>query len=648
MSNLYTVLVSVLSKKKQFCSDEGILLKNKIVEAANKNDEVLLKALLDNDDLKRAFFVNVDGIEVFDKIGFGWVVNNREFLPDSFTRYKNKIGLSDKSGNMIAANSDVVLSFPYKDCVLEGGQTKEEQKREERFFNALLAPDEIDKMFLPKVLTNPIKYTSEGEEKANEINLNDNLLIKGNNLLALSSLRRKYGNKVRMAYWDVPYNTGADSFKYNDKFSRSSWLVFIKNRVEQVMPLLDPISGVLLIQCSFHHYAYLKVLLDEIIGNYVMTFNVLVRHPDRTLTADKDFNDVVEYVLVYSKSPSFKMPKIAEDKTVDDYQFIVNELSDGKEIEFDGRKAKIFNPDEYEIKKVSPAKENFKIVTVRGSIKEKNSSGRFYVKYLQPIEKDYPPKTLVKVENIGDDIYDFRYFYLPPEGNKNGAYLQGMPTSSAKTYKPYPNFIDFVQSYNVVNDEGVVEFRNGKKPEDLIAYLMEIFTAEGDFVLDAFAGSGTTGAVAVKLNRQFILCEQMDYIEDITRARLKGVIEGKENDTLTEYEYSGGGSFVYLELKKQNQAFVDMVNYAEDDDSVKEILMKVIKTGYISCQVNPKDIESNLEDFESLEFNQKKEFVLNLLDANLLYVNMDDIDDSEYAVSEEEKDFSKKFYNMEA
>ena len=648
MSNIFTVLTTVLSGNEKFCSAEGKLLKNKIAEAANKNDSDLLRVLLNNEDLKKAFFVNIDGVEVFDKTSFGWVVNNREFLPDSFTRFKNKIGLSDRMGDMISATSDVVLSFPYKDCVLEGGQTKEDQSRDEKFFNTVLAPDEIDKMFLPKVLTNPIRCSANGLENITEMHDDENILVKGNNLLLLSSLKDRYGNKIRMAYWDVPYNTGADSFKYNDKFSRSSWLVFIKNRVEQVMPLLDPISGVLLIQCSFHHYAYLKVLLDEIVGNYVMTFNVLVRHPERTLTADKEYNDVVEYVLVYSKSPSFKMPKIAEDKTVDDYQWIVNELAEGKEIEFEGRKGRIFEPGEYELKKVEPAKENFKIVTVRGSIKEKVSSGRFYVKYLQPLEAEYPSKTLFKVENIGDDMYDYRYFYLPPEGNKNGAYLQGMPTSTNKTYKPYPNFIDFVQSYNTVNDEGVVEFRNGKKPEDLIAFLMEIFTNEGDYVLDAFAGSGTTGAVAIKLNRLFVLCEQMDYIEDTTRARLLGVVKGEENDTLTEYEYSGGGSFVYFELKKQNQSFVDRVKKAESDSDLRDILNDVIKTGYISCQVNPKEIEANITDFENLSVDQKKEFILSLIDANLLYVNLDDIDDSEFAVSDAEKAFSRSFYNMEA
>ena len=648
MSNIYTILTDVLVGKERFSSLDRKLLKNKIIEAANKNDAELIKMLLENKELNKAFFVDVEGVKVFDKTSFGWVVNNREFLPDSFTRFKNKIGLSDNRGQMISTSSEVVLSFPYKDCILEGGQTKDEQNRDEKFYNIILNPDEIDRMFMPKVLTHSKRCTQNGEFDITSLDDNDNILIKGNNLISLTSLKKRYGNKVRMAYWDVPYNTGSDSFKYNDKFSRSSWLVFIKNRVEKVMPLLDPINGVLLIQCSFHHYAYLKVLLDELIGNHVMTFNVLVRHPERTLTADKEFNDVIEYVLVYSKSPSYKMPKIAEEKTVDDYQWIVNELSDGKEIELDGRKVTIFEPDEYELKKTLPAKENFKIITVRGSIKEKVSSGRFYVKYLQPLENKYPAKTIFKVDNIGDDMYSYRYFYLPPKGNKNGAYLQGMPTSSTKTYKPYANFIDFVQSYNTVNDEGVVEFRNGKKPEDLLAYLMEIFTCEGDYVLDAFAGSGTTGAVALKLNRKFILCEQMDYVENTTKARLMGVICGKENDTIPEYEYCGGDDFVYFELKKQNQLFVDRIKQATDDETIHKILKEVVKTGYISCKVNPKDIYSNSDDFATLSIEEKKKLILTLLDANLLYVNMDDIDDLEYAVSDEEKAFSKNFYGMEA
>ena len=408
MNSLYSTLLEVLKQNDEYFSKNGELLRNAVYEAAMKMDPSLIKLLLSNETTKKRFFTEVEGVYVFDKVGFGWMINNKEFLPDSYTRFKNKIGLIDESGAFISSSDNVELVFPYKDCVLEGGQTKEDQKRSEIFYNETLAPDEVDRLLYPKVLTNAKRYTSDGVQVSSDILADDNLVIMGNNLLALSCLTSRYHNKIRMVYWDVPYNTGSDGFKYNDKFSRSSWLVFIKNRVEKVIPLIKDEGGVFLIQCSFHQYAYLKVLLDEVIGNYIMTFNVLVRHPDRTLTDDKEFHDVIEYILVYSKSKGYKMPKIAEEKVEEDYQYVVKELSKGKEIYFDGKKAIIFAPNEYELLKVKPAKENFKIITVRGSIREKNSSGRFYVKYLEPLIGRYPDKTLFKVENIGDDMYSHR------------------------------------------------------------------------------------------------------------------------------------------------------------------------------------------------------------------------------------------------
>lgn len=645
MANFYETVLTVLKSDERFVTEDGTFLRNAVYEAAMKMDEGLIRLLLANGETRTRFFAEVDGIKVFDKMGFAWVINNRQFLPDSYTRFKNKIGLIDENGEFISASGKVELVFPYKDCVLEGGQTKEDQKRSEIFYNETLAPDEIDRLLFPKVMCNAKKYTQNCEPQIiTKICGTDNLVIKGNNLLVLSSLKRSFSNMVRMIYWDIPYNTGSDSFGYNDKFSRSSWLVFVKNRVEMALPLLKNDGGVFLIQCSSHQYSYLKVLLDEIIGNHVMTFNVLVRHPERTLTADKDFNDVVEYILVYSKSSTFQMPKIAEEKKVDDYQYIVEELSEGEDIEFDGRKGKIFTPENYRLTKAPPAKENFKIVTVRGSIKEKVSSGRFYVKYLQPLEKSYPDKTLFKVENIGDDMYDYRYFYLPPTGNKNGAYLQGMPTSSNVTYKPYPNFLDFVQSYNTVNDEGVVEFRNGKKPEDLIAFLMNIFTVEGDIVLDAFAGSATTAAVAIKLNRQFITSEQMDYINTTTVPRLCGVINGEENELLPDIEFDGGGSFVYCELAKLNQTIVEEIEAATNDATLSDIYGKMVKSGFISYRVNPADIDAAANDYAVLSLDDKKRFLMEILDKNLLYVNYCDIDDEEFGISDEDKAFTRSFY----
>lgn len=459
-------------------------------------------------------------------------------------------------------NEKIQLLFPHKDCVLAPEEPAGQDARRETFYPADPAADEIRRLLSPKAFSGWMRYTASGRVREEQVSPYDNLVIKGDNLLSLCSIQQKYAGRVRMIYWDVPYNTGSDSFRYRDRLPRSTWLVFLKNRVEAALPMLSE-NGVFLIQCSFHQYPYLKVLLDEIIGHYVMTFHVLVRHPERTLTSDKEFNDVIEYILVYSKSSSFKMPKKTVVKTADEYRWTVTERTEGTPVEFDGRKGRVFLPGEYELKKAEASGEHFKIVTVRGSIREKVSSGRFYMKYLKPLEGVYPPKTLFKAEGIGDDMYDFRYFYLPPEGNKNGAYLQGMPTSSDVTYRPYPNFLDFVQSYNTVNKEGGVEFRNGKKPEDLLAFLMGIFTDEGDLVLDAFGGSGTTAAVALKMKRQFILCEQMDFVETVTVKRLCGVLREKEKALSEEQIGSASPSFVYLEIASFGQS---CVNYRDIDD----------------------------------------------------------------------------------
>ena len=642
MSPFFDTLQALLRQDPRFFAEDGSLLRNAVCEAAEKPDPGLLRLLLDCPDTRARFFTEATGVLVFDKARFCWTIASREFLPDSYTRFQNRIGLADRAGHLLSASGDTVLSFPFKDCVLEGGQTREDQRRGEVFYNETLAPQEIDQLLSPKVLVCPRRCTAAGEQPVTELLPEDNLLIQGNNLLVLSSLRRRYAGRIRMAYWDVPYNTGSDSFGYSDRFSRSTWLVFLKNRVEQVLPLLAE-DGVLLIQCSFHQQAYLQVLLDELVGNHVMTFHLLVRHPDRILAADKAFNDVIEYVLVYAKSPRFQMPRMVREKAVDDYCWAVEELAPGEPVSLGGRRARVLRPDQYRLVRRPADKTQFKVVSVRGSIREKTSSGRFYVKYLQSLEGQYPPRTLFRVEGIGDDAYSYRYFYLPPAGRKNGAYLQGMPTSSSQTRRPYPNFLDFVQAYNGVGREGTVSFRNGKKPEALIAYLMEIFTRPGDWVLDAFAGSGTTAAVALKLGRRFLCIEQMDYAETLTKARICGVLRGEENGVLPESGWRGGGSFLYCRLAKLNEALAEEIAAAGPED-LPDLCRRMVKTGFISSRVTRAGLREAEADFAALSPQEQKRFLLELLDKNQLYVNLCDLEDEEFAVSPEDRAFNRSFY----
>ena len=163
--NFYNEVLDVLKSDERFFSDDGQLLRNAVYEAAMQMDTKLIKALYANEETRKHFFTDVDGIAVFDKVGFGWVINNREFLPDSYTRYKNKIGLVNNKGEYISASNDVELVFPYKDCVLEGGQTKEDQKRSEIFYNETLAPDEVDRLLYPKVLVNAVRHSINNEDE---------------------------------------------------------------------------------------------------------------------------------------------------------------------------------------------------------------------------------------------------------------------------------------------------------------------------------------------------------------------------------------------------------------------------------------------------------------------------------------------------
>lgn len=264
MNNFQSTLIDVLKQEERYVAEDGTLLRNAIVEDAMKMDAGLIRLLLGNAETKEHFFTDVEGISVFDKQAFIWTISNKAFLPDSYTRFKNKIGLADSDGNLISASGNVELVFPYKDCVLEGGQTKEDQKRQEIFYNELLAPDEIDRLLAPKAFMNAKRYTKEGEFLVTDAK-EDSLVIKGNNLLSISSLLKNYEGRIQLIYLDPPYNTNNDSFQYNDRFNHSSWLCFMKNRLETARKLLTP-TGSIYVQLDYNEVHYCKVLMDEIFG----------------------------------------------------------------------------------------------------------------------------------------------------------------------------------------------------------------------------------------------------------------------------------------------------------------------------------------------------------------------------------------------
>ena len=550
--NFYNEVLNVLKSDERFFSDDGQLLRNAVYEAAMQMDAKLIKALYANEETRKQFFTDVDGIAVFDKVGFGWVINNREFLPDSYTRYKNKIGLVNNKGEYISASNDVELVFPYKDCVLEGGQTKEDQKRSEIFYNETLAPDEVDRLLDPKVLTNAKRYTVDGVQSITNISENDNLIIKGNNLLAISSLLKAYEEKIKLIYIDPPYDTGSDSFGYNDRFNRSSWLAFMKNRLEIAKQLLSD-DGAIYVQLDYHQVHYAKVLMDEVFGEDNFQREIIWRIGWLSGYKTKDNNWIRNHdtILFYSKN---------------------NAILDFK---------KYYIP-----------KSDFKTIA--------NSNAERY-----PIED-------VWNGNEYDDLNSI-----------------AIVSFSGETVS------------KMLNPEDEVK---GQKSEKLIERIIKAHTNEGDIVLDFFGGTGTTAAVAHKLHRQYIVCEQLDKHIDIMLRRLDKVIDGEQSGVSKRNNWQGGGSFVYCELAKLNQNYVDVIEKATTNEELTKLYGEILETGFISYKVNPKDIDVNSDEYIKLSIGDKKRLLMELLDKNQLYVNYCDIDDEIFKISEEDKAFTRSFY----
>ena len=302
MANFFETVLTVLKSDERFVAEDGTFLRNAVYEAAMKMDAKLIRLLLENEETCTRFFTDVDGVKVFDKTGFAWVINNRQFLPDSYTRFRNKVGLVANE-EVVATSGKVELVFPYKDCVLEGGQTKEDQKRQDIFYNELLAPDEIDRLLFPKVLTNAVMYDSDGEHVVEEIKEDDNLVLKGNNLLALATILKRYEGSVKCIYIDPPYyfrhTSATDTFKYNSNFQLSTWLVFMKNRLEIAKKMLCK-GGTIWINISEDGMHYLKVMADDIFGAEHFVGTV----PRRTRSGKSDvpfnFSQDFDWLLVYT------------------------------------------------------------------------------------------------------------------------------------------------------------------------------------------------------------------------------------------------------------------------------------------------------------------------------------------------------------
>lgn len=630
-------LEQVLAKNPKFLVD-GVLNKNKLAELARQYSPELLNQLMSNETIANHFFSKLqDGVLVFKKDIFLQFLNNKEFLPDSFTAYKTKIGLGMPDRNYLSETKEVVLNFPYKDCVLEGGQTKDDVKRQEVFFNETLAPAEINRLLDEKVLSNFKRYDKDGEHAVEELKDTDNLIIKGNNLLTLHSLKKRFAGNVKLIYIDVPYyfrkNIG-DAFQYNSNFKMSTWLVFLKNRLEIAKELLSD-KGSIWIHTGEDGMHYLKVLSDSIFGQDKFIGTLPRKTRDGKSDVPFNFSQDFDWILVYTKG--------------NEGDAIV-----GREVE-----RKYYETSDFPNRPWRTAD----LTSQRTVIERPNSN---FTMVNPKTGKEYPVNPNRSWAVTKDTFYEWYqnggigfpddYDFMKGDRPFRRVFKDEDMSKSKPVYSSSDTLLkEFITDLlaKTKNKDGNDEMTNLSnrdafsyaKPERLIKDILQISTIENDIVLDFFMGSGTTAAVAHKMNRQYIGIEQMDYIETVSVERLKKVIDGEQGGISKDVNWTGGASFVYCELKNDAQDFKNTVLEAREPETLSQLFEQAKKSSFLSYRVDPKKLKKS--EFEKLSLAEQKQVLLELVDNNNLYVNYSEIEDSDYDISENEKKLNRAFYGEE-
>ncbi len=690
------IIFEVLKQDDRLWNKEKTELNKRLLfDLVDKYDETIINLLYQREEIRNKFFVNIKDVYVFKTSDFKFFIEENKLF-NTYTKFANKIGLSDGT-DFIKERNEVVLNFPFKDCILEGGQTTEEgedvyfeyeeektktvngvqvtepagfkekrAKRKEIFFNEILAEDEIDRLLDEKALVNWKRYTKNGVEEVKEIKrdenglIRENLIIKGNNLLALHTLKSQFAGKVKLIYIDPPYNTGSDSFAYNDKFNHSTWLVFMKNRLEVAKELLHD-EGAIFISINHIELGYLLVLLDEIFGRKnklpIVTLRVGTTASYRSINVCPV--NVTEYVVGYSKTEKFKPNTIYRATGYsEDYSHIIVNFED--------------NP------------ENWRLKALTDIVHEKNGC-RNWLEYKNKVGVNWKRKRFEEMEQIAfenkERVVSLNTLQKPSEKIKK--VIEKSKENRGKVFVVDRTEKDPIYCYNGrtlaffsskfkevegelvpaevltnlwtdisflgIGPEGGITLENGKKPEYLLKTIIELVTNEGDIVLDYHLGSGTTAAVAHKMNRQYIGIEQLDYQENDSVVRLKNVINGDETG-ISGYEdvkWQGGGEFIYCELAKWNEKAKEEILKCKTLDALKELFVDLCDKYYLDYNVKVNEFKNKIiedEKFKALSLEEQKRMFLAMLDLNQLYVQKSEMEDKKYGISEEDQRLTRMFY----
>ena len=660
-AKLKTEIEKVLKKDARLWDEEQTdLNQTLLLDLVERTDEAIIGLLLKNPILRKKFFTKIKDVFVFKTNHFRFFIEENK-IDNSYTQYKNRIGLSDGK-RFLKDSRDVVLNFPYKDCVLEGGQTKDdgidvsfpppekngkyekkETKRKEIFFNEVLAQDEIDRLFDKKAFVNWKRYTKSDAKSVGEIKRNkggtiqENMIIKGNNLLALHSLKQKFTGKVKLIYIDPPYNTGGatDSFAYNNTFNHSSWLTFMKNRLDVAAQFLRD-DGFIAITIDHAELFYLGTLADEIFGanNRVGIVTIYINPKGRQ--HERFFSAATEYMLVYAKNANIaKFNKVTLDSE--------------KESQF-----------KYEDDTGKYRLDNF--ARIRENTRRTEKPDFWYPLYVSPDMKEIDVESQDGWEIVYPISNGKEYSWKTKretfiERNKNSQFVAMHNNDEIKIFNKYhqqqvlKNIWTDKKYFPEFQGTNILKKLLGKDiqfsyPKSLYAVLdtLKIMTSDDDIVLDFFAGSGTTAHALMQLNkddggnRKFILVEQMDYVEDVTRARVQAAIEKEKLET----------NFVYFELAKWNEQAREKIMACKNFTALKKLFDGLYEKYFLNYNVKINEFKDEVmqnDHFKALPLEEQKKIFHAMLDLNQMYICQSEMEDKRFGIAKEDQKLTNEFYN---
>lgn len=436
----------------------------------------------------------------------------------------------------------------------------------------------------PRILIEDIEKSYHAAKRVSDADIFDNVLIHGDNLLALKALETEYAGKVKCVYIDPPFNTQQAFDHYDDGLEHSLWLSLIRDRLEIIHRLMA-VDGTLFIHIDDNELAYLTVVADEIFGRRnrinVATFK------QGAATGHKAINpglvSTSNFILIYAKEKAAWKPnrvftaRLERDKRYG--QFIENvaapfpewrfctlmrAFSESKGIPEKALKKALGDDFETELTEFVSVNAAAVIRLARPDYKAISTAAREKID-----ESRSAPSSILRLERPDKSDMFFHkgeriLFYSDKLKIVDGEYVAGEPLTS---------IWDDILSNNLHN-EGEVDFPKGKKPEALIKRCLDFSTERGDIILDSFAGSGTTGAVAQKMGRRWIMIELRDQADTHILPRMRRVIDGLDLSGVTSaMKWKGGGGFRYYELAP---------SLLEKDKWGREVISKAYNAGMLA------------------------------------------------------------------